>query len=130
MKTVDQSIAESVTKVNTKQPQERRHVWIVYRESINKKMDNSNAKIAKWAKHLTRKKQKPIVRFVAQVDLNETKVQQSVWIAYRENTKQKKGGQIVPTVLLAQHPPPLPTKNNVAHVAKAAINEQKVQQSV
>ena len=70
------------------------------------------------------------VAHAAKGDPNETKVQQSVWIAYRENTKQKKGGQVVPTVLLAQHLPPLPTKNNVAHVAKAAINEQKVQQSV
>ena len=123
MKRVDQSIAESVTKGNTKQPQERRHVWIVYRESIKKKMDNSNAKIAKWAKHLTRKKQKPIVRFVAKVDLNETKVQQSVWIAYQANTKQKKVRQIVPTVLLAQHHPTLTMIRNVSHVAKAAINE-------
>jgi hypothetical protein len=78
MKRVDQSIAESVTKVNTKQPQERRHVWIVY----------------------------------------------------RENTKQKKGGQIVPTVLLAQHHPTLPMKTNVAHAAKGDPNETKVQQSV
>jgi predicted phosphohydrolase len=119
-----------VAKVDRNGTKVQQSVWIAYQANTKQKKVRQIVPTVLLAQHPPPLPTKTSVAYVAKAVLNETKVQQSVWIAYRENTKQKKGGQIVPTVLLAQHPPPLPTKNNVAHVAKAAINEQKVQQSV
>jgi hypothetical protein len=92
MKRVDRSIAERVTKGNTKQPQERRHVWSAYRDNIKQKKGGQIVPTVLLAQHHPTLPMKTNVSHVATVDFNETKVQQSVWIAYRENTKQKKGG--------------------------------------